>query len=297
LHKRLSRIDDKFFENKDQFRSVFLQTLQSQLNWSISDISNYKDYINGNFEELEIEDDENIQYSDRKVNNQYFQIEEIDEIDDFNVKNEFLTTYKTIITNLPLQKRVFELIVEDKNITNTLFSKATGIDLTSSAKIIKKFKLDIQFAKENYSKIRHKENLSIITNLHPTLKKSILDAISIFESNNPSLIIVLTNGFINSDTQKQLNKENNTQIKFGESLNHYGLSFSFKIAIIKPNKDIYYPEQAHIQEKLLEWQNKLKRVNFDVDATTANYNKISLVDAKAKYKNKDLIKSTIYINL
>jgi hypothetical protein len=55
---------------------------------------------------------------------------------------------------------------------------------------------------------------------------------------------------------------------------------------------------VHIQEKLLEWQNKLKRANFDVDTTTANYKGISLVDAKAKYKNKDLIKgNTNYINL
>lgn len=187
LHKRLSKIDDKHFENKDAFRAVFLNSLIKQVSWSVSDINSFNSFLNGQFEDLTSEDNEETQYSDRKINNKYFEqeIHDEDNNDEDNkyefIKNEF---QDYLLNNN--DKLLYEIVVDNNFNTYKKIQLATGINLTTSTKLLKDFRDKANFIYENKEKIKNKQNLSLISDLHPNIR---LFAIEFIQKNQNILII------------------------------------------------------------------------------------------------------------
>lgn len=177
IYKRLDRIPDRFFENKNQFRSIFIKTLQSQILWSVSDIQQFKTKLKSFITPQQSQ-------SDTKINGEYIfdESQEPYQEDDHEAKLKFLNEdYK--LTCTPLEKATHEIIFEDRAYINSKFSEKTKVDLTTSAKFIRNYKNKVRFTYNNIDKINDKKSIGIINELHPIIAQTIIDTISSIESN------------------------------------------------------------------------------------------------------------------
>lgn len=273
--KRLDKIDLEFFEDSNKFRSVFIQTTKQQINWSVSDIQNYKDNINLKFNE--INDDEcDVLISDRKVNNEKITNENEDVKDDYEEKYNFIFNLYPQMFNNGLDRAEYDIIITGKNLTNTKIKQITGCNLTISAKILKNFKNKIRFIYKNYDFIKNKITLNIISELHPSIQDKLINIIYKIERNDTEIIII--NGFKSIKDQNSNYKKGLSILKGGYS--HINYNLGFKIDNLTP-------------EILVEF---LKN-DFDIDIEGNIHYDIDINELIKKYKNKEFITGTKFLIL
>lgn len=284
IEKRLNKIPEHFFLDTDIFRSLFIQTVQTQLTWGNSDITIFKKKLN-NLNSIfnDIEDEIDLINTPQRINGEktFIPIEEVE--DDFEDKFNFLTeTYPNIYKfSNNIEDAMFQLIIENLNYSEVKFNKITQIPITTSAKLLKTFKDKISFIYENLNFIKDKESLKKLSTLHPDFRTKLIQSINKIE--NKYIYIKVIQEFVSIREQFILNKENNVN---GLTLNNYGLSTT----IIK------YEDNEQIEFNF----NDIKI--FKQNGLILNENgvisiEIDLSVVKNKFTNKDFLKNSQFINL
>ncbi len=287
IEKRLDSINESFFITNDAFRSVYIQTLQSQIHWSVSDIQSYKNQFYLPFNEIHDGEDGSeldVLNSDRTINGERVIQEFDEEIDDMDNKFNFLyDEYPNLIKNI-IDERTYDLIITQQKYTNTKFNQATGVDLTSSRKLLSKFKNKIRFAYDNINKIKDKPSLNIIAELHPSINLNLVTTIALIEQYNPTIEIKVVKGYISSKEQNDLLKQGLCSLKPNQSTHKYGLGFDIEC----------YQNNEQIETTFSIIHNfKINGFNYIRENHFEFTNGMTINEIQAKYKAKDFISKDV----
>lgn len=219
LQNRLERIEERYFQTSNKFRSILVNTINKQINWGVSAINYHKKKINSSFEEIttEIENIEEIEYDDKK-----------------DKDYDYLTNYYDKIEGL--DRTTYDIVVKEGNYTTTNFRKATNLSISLTVKHLYSFKDRIRFTKKYENTLKDKNSIVLLSALHPNIRETIIQTVNKIENDNRDLTIRITEAYISRNQQLQLKKQKLTDVPPGFALSNFGLSFKFEV--LKNNKII-----------------------------------------------------------
>jgi hypothetical protein len=284
INKRLDKIDEKYFNDNNQFRALFINTVQSQIMWGNSDITQHTTKLSLGHSNVVFEDAEeeiDITTTPLRINGErIIQINE--EEDDYDAKFSFIQEqYPQLLTN-NVDKAMWRLIVQQNNITNKSISDITNIPLTTTAKLFQSFKATINYVYQNHQYIRFKPSLTLLAAMHPEFARNLLKLINIIENKHPDIYVVITEGYTAIKEQYRINKVSGGGIT---SLN-YGLGA--RIAIFDNEGEL------ELNDVISSNLNKLglEMINGIIQIKDFNLKKI-----KKKFTAKNFIKNSNFVKL
>lgn len=284
LNKRLDKIDDYYFTDANQFRALVINTINSQISWGNSDITQHINKLNPNYNSIfeDAEEEIDVTGTPARINGERIHQDTDDNIDDYDDKLNFIQTQYPQLLSTNLDKAMWRLIVQQKNISNVKLSNITQIPLTTSSKMLANFKNKIKYIYQNNKYIQFKPSLLLIADLHPTFQKKLLKSINMLENNHPDVYVVITEGYTSIREQFIINKEQN---KTGLTSLNYGLGA--RIAVFDQNGPLEltdYIISNFIYNGLELTDNNLIQIDgFDIKWV------------KSQFTNKNFIKNTQFI--